>query len=120
MSTQISGTLGVSKIQDNSIDPEDLKLAASSIGVGQTWQDVTASRASGVDYTNATGKPIQIAVYQAAGASAGMVVTVGGLAILNLVNASTARNYAVFIVPPGVTYRVTVTVTAISVWTELR
>ena len=34
----------------------------SEIGVGQTWQDVTASRASGVTYTNTTGKPISAAV----------------------------------------------------------
>ena len=32
----------------------------SSFGVGQTWQDLTSSRASGVTYTNSTGKPIQI------------------------------------------------------------
>ena len=30
------------------------------IGVGQTWQDVTASRALGVTYTNTTGKPIHV------------------------------------------------------------
>ena len=29
-------------------------------GVGQTWQDVTASRSAGVTYTNTTGKPIQV------------------------------------------------------------
>ena len=32
----------------------------SSFGVGQTWQNLTSSRASGVTYTNTTGKPIQI------------------------------------------------------------
>ena len=32
----------------------------SSFGVGQTWQDLTSSRAPGVTYTNTTGKPIQI------------------------------------------------------------
>ena len=30
------------------------------IGVGQTWQDVTASRTRNVTYTNTTGKPIQV------------------------------------------------------------
>ncbi len=34
----------------------------SEIGVGQTWQDVTSSRASGVTYTNSTGKPITAVV----------------------------------------------------------
>ncbi|WP_370548352.1 hypothetical protein NMD69_05345 [Edwardsiella tarda] len=32
------------------------------IGVGQTWQEVSASRASGVVYTNTTGKPIQVSI----------------------------------------------------------
>jgi len=35
---------------------------ALSIGVGQTWQDMTSSRVSGVTYTNSTGKPITAAV----------------------------------------------------------
>ena len=35
-------------------------LDAASFGVGQTWQNLTSSRASGVTYTNTTGKPIQI------------------------------------------------------------
>jgi hypothetical protein len=30
------------------------------IGEGQTWQDVSSSRAFGVDYTNNTGKPIML------------------------------------------------------------
>lgn len=34
--------------------------ARPSIGINQTWQDVTASRAKGVTYTNGTGRPIQI------------------------------------------------------------
>ncbi len=33
---------------------------SSTFGVGQTWQDLTSSRSSGVTYTNTTGKPIQI------------------------------------------------------------
>jgi len=34
----------------------------SEIGVGQTWQDMTASRSSGATYTNSTGKPITASV----------------------------------------------------------
>lgn len=33
-----------------------------SIGVGQTWQDVTGSRVIGTTYTNTTGKPIMVAI----------------------------------------------------------
>lgn len=32
------------------------------MGVGQTWQNVTASRALNITYTNTTGKPIAISV----------------------------------------------------------
>ncbi len=35
-------------------------VAFSEIGVGQTWQDVTGSRASGTVYQNTTGKPIEV------------------------------------------------------------
>jgi hypothetical protein len=34
--------------------------AGAGIGVGQTWQNVLASRAQNVTYTNSTGKPIQV------------------------------------------------------------
>ena len=35
---------------------------SQSIGVGQTWQNVSGSRSSGVTYTNSTGKPIQVQI----------------------------------------------------------
>lgn len=35
----------------------------AGIGIGQTWQDVTSERHTGVTYTNTTGKPIFISVY---------------------------------------------------------
>ena len=39
-------------------------LSLAEIGVGQTWQDVTSSRALDTVYTNSTGKPIQVQVSQ--------------------------------------------------------
>ena len=35
-------------------------LGLRDFGIGQTWQDVTASRAKATTYTNSTGKPILI------------------------------------------------------------
>ena len=35
---------------------------ASQLGVGQTWQDVTASRAQNTVYQNTTGKPIALSI----------------------------------------------------------
>jgi len=36
--------------------------AATSIGVGQTWQSVIGSRSTGTTYTNSTGRPIMVSV----------------------------------------------------------
>lgn len=35
---------------------------AGGLGIGQTWQDVTASRASNTSYQNTSGKPIAVAI----------------------------------------------------------
>ena len=35
---------------------------SSGIGNGQTWQNVTGSRSGNVNYTNSTGKPIQVMI----------------------------------------------------------
>ena len=39
------------------------KSSGGGLGVGQSWQDMVASRFSGVTYTNSTGKPIYVKVY---------------------------------------------------------
>jgi hypothetical protein len=38
-------------------------LAAGGLGSGQTWQDVTASRASNTSYQNTTDKPIMVSIF---------------------------------------------------------
>ncbi len=55
-STTEALTAAQGKVLKDTLD----NTVASSLGVGQTWQDVTSSRSSGVTYTNTTGKPIQI------------------------------------------------------------
>ena len=97
------------------------------IGVGQTWQDVTASRASGVTYTNSTGKPIALEVACETKSTntiikfvingtpqgrtgAGASVGIGDVKILSI------------IVPNGATYACTVFAGsfALDTWFELR
>ncbi|CAI3806599.1 hypothetical protein GLGCALEP_04267 [Pseudomonas sp. MM221] len=84
--------------------------ASEAIGIGQTWKNVTASRALGTTYTNNTGKPIQIAA-QAGPASAvntALIAVVDGISIFTAY-AGAAGVYigvANVIVPPGSTYRV--------------
>jgi hypothetical protein len=40
----------------------DIAQATGGVGVGQTWQNVKASRAANVTYTNTTGKPIMVVI----------------------------------------------------------
>ena len=85
---------------------------AASLGVGQSWQDVTASRAFSTLYTNNTGKPIQVAVIMSSFSqlriNGGVVPYWGGSAPASIV----------FVVPVGATYWVSGT--TLSSWWELR
>lgn len=79
------------------------------LGLGQTWQNMTGSRAQGTTYTNTTGKPIALSICSGTAASSGVALTVGGLSVasslIQLAGGSFVAN--VFsIVPPGVTYSV--------------
>lgn len=97
--------------------------SAKLLGVGQTWQNVTASRAASTDYTNNTGKPIVVHVYgQASATSTNISLLVDGLLIsqFNTTSAATDRYTVSAVVPPGSVYRVTVTSFTISMWAELR
>jgi len=58
-------------------------LDAASFGVGQTWQDVTGSRARSTNYINNTGKAIFVNIYSTISGdnSAEVTLTVGGLVV---------------------------------------
>lgn len=83
--------VGVAKLANtlNSTDDKAALTAAQgkvlnnqAFGVGQTWQDVTSSRAKNTVYTNNTGKPIEVAIkvaYQ--DDDGGLTITVGGVDI---------------------------------------
>lgn len=90
--------------------------ALSSLGYGQTWQNVTASRSSGTTYYNTTGKPIMVAVCGNSTAF-GTFVT-GNMTNTWLANSSVQGNICVA-VAPGQAYTVSA-VTTITFWAELR
>jgi hypothetical protein len=52
-------------------------LGGSGLGVGQTWKNVSGSRARNVWYQNTTGQPMYVAIQTNAGASWLMYNTVG-------------------------------------------
>lgn len=90
---------------------------AASLAQGQTWQNLTGSRSSGVTYTNSTGKPIQVAVSVDLQAGAQYFV-VDGVNILSWDNTVAEVNHGCVIVPNGSTYVVNATI--IVHWAELR
>jgi hypothetical protein len=94
--------------------------AMSSIGYGQTWQNVSGSRASATNYTNTTGRPIMVSI-AASGVGSGTALTVSGIVVAQNVNGgATSGNWGVSaIVPPGAVYSAVVT-GAIATWAELR
>lgn len=90
---------------------------------GQSWQNVTGSRANGVTYTNTTGRPIQVCVsiINASASSAVMDVIVDGVYAVRNLGRATYCNVlpADVIVPAGSTYSLESVVT-INGWAELR
>lgn len=106
----------------------DAKGTASglAIGVGQTWQDVTGSRAAGTTYTNTTGRPIEVAVsFRQSGGNneAQHTFNVNGVAVGRSVTRYGEGEKASFtsaIVPEGASYSTSSTKGELFIWAELR
>jgi len=103
--------------------------ALSSPGYGQTYQDVTASRATGTTYYNTTGKPIKLQIYVANSAASGPFgailtinsVQVSGFYLIQQTGAGNYFNTLEGVVPPGGSYSVGSVVSATAnKWVELR
>lgn len=100
-----------------------MQLADRSLGVGQTWQDVTASRVGGTIYTNTSGRPILVSVYTNSVPSGTLdIVVSSGYVGKQQVNNSTggAIMCVSALIPAGHTYQVNIGVAAVSLWKELR
>lgn len=98
-------------------------LSDQDFGVGQTWQDVKASRHANTLYTNTTGKPIVVNVSGGSyGTSSAMIATVNGV-VLQLGGDSAPYDTSTsgsVIVPVGATYKITPTNASLATWVELR
>lgn len=97
----------------------------SSLGYGQTWQDVTGSRALGTTYYNTTGKPIYINVagIGTSGAPTGFSITINGSTFSGSVNAAPSSGYVYYhsyIIPPGNSYSISISNATLHKWYELR
>jgi hypothetical protein len=118
MSVSINGTSGLTF---NNASTQSV----GGIGDGQTWQDLTASRALSTTYTNSTGKPIMVSFF-GSGATASVIysVVVNSVTINTVTATSSVFSGAgmSFIVPNSATYSITITTGAgaLGVWAELR
>ncbi|WP_392562474.1 collagen-like protein [Orbus sturtevantii] len=91
-----------------------------SIGVGQSYQNVTSSRLNYVTYTNTTSRPILASVLAPSGNVT--VIKLNGVEVFKI----PASTYLNFIIPPGTVYSANLAATAVSGraasanWVELR
>ena len=96
------------------------------VGINQTIQDVTASRALATTYTNSTGKPILVWVsgtQTSTSSPGGFDATVAGSLLRGCSTYGSGQGFATsFIVPPGATYSVAFVGTSYSTlnWKEYR
>jgi hypothetical protein len=97
---------------------------AASIGIGQTWQNVTGSRSLGTTYTNSTGKPIFVYIVVSLSGNGDTVLTLNGVTLDGPASSAGGTVYTPcsFIVPNGNTYNLTATggTVGVTAWGELR
>ncbi len=94
------------------------------MGVNQTWQDMTSSRAQGVTYTNNSTAPIMLSIAVKNGSGSGSVTLYVNSSIAlrldDLAGASAGYVQIVTVVPSGQTYKLDATSNSIMFWGELR
>lgn len=117
--TQILSTTGTANLNVQGT------VSASNLGLGmqgQTWNDVTGSRANGGTYTNSLSYPIAVSAYGTCGSTAAGRGYVDGVQIAFFQaqwNGCGGYGGVFFIVPPGSTYSVSLS-NSLDKWYELR
>jgi hypothetical protein len=100
--------------------------AMQSLGMGQTWQNVTANRAPSMTYYNTTGRPISVNIgaYMSGATYAPILTINGSITIAGGGAVATSSWVSLFaIIPPGASYSLNATtgsISSISVWSEMR
>lgn len=96
-------------------------VAMQSLGYGQTYQDVTASRALSTTYYNTTSRPIVVYAWNNNGALGPSSLTINGTTLNSNYSSSSNQTWPVTgIVPPGGSYSVAMSNGGPSKWYELR
>ena len=99
--------------------------SANLLGAGQTYQNVTSSRALGTTYNNSTSKPIFVSVSTSntQGINVTLLGNVNGAVVQGAQGYSASGNLGLvvgFLVPVGATYSVAAVNGTLSLWSELR
>ena len=76
-----------------------------SLGIDQSWSDVTSSRDTNITYTNTTEKPIMVMISGEPNMEGDLFIFVNGVKIYTQELDSMAETSISFIVPPKATYR---------------
>jgi hypothetical protein len=95
--------------------------SASGVGINQTWQNMTGSRALSTTYTNSTGKPIMISITTNTDSGSGQAlgITVAGVLVVDDRSTSGVSQTSAVIIPDGATYSAASNRT-LRLWAELR
>lgn len=119
LSATPTGTAGISSATVKGYATLNGKVS-ESVGVNQTWKDVTSSRVAEVTYTNTTGKTIYIVVTGSTGTNNSVNGYINGIlyTIIGGVGNSSRLSVAL-IIPNGSTYRLDLVATTIAFWAEL-
>ncbi|WP_392561548.1 phage tail protein [Orbus sturtevantii] len=94
-----------------------------TLGVNQSWQDVTLQRNNNVIYTNTSGKPIIVSIVSPWGDGVNVIdIYTQGVNVARLSEANSWNhvNTVNAIIPVGATYTVVWTKRAPAIWAELR
>ena len=116
-----ASSLSSANLADDSITSAKLTGDAVPIGVGQTWQNLTASRAvNGTTYYNTTGKPIQLFVGVSVISAQSSAMTIDGVNVGQTYNGNGTSIQAVMsaVIPNNSSY--SVSGGSIVKWSELR
>lgn len=112
--TYLPYSVTISSNNITAVNFENIYPSSKELGVGQTWQDVSAQRQAGVTYTNTTGRPIQLNVSFFRTGDWWAYFEINGI-----VTKQSAGGYSP-IIPPNNTYKLNLKGTSNLVWLELR
>jgi hypothetical protein len=124
MPTTLSGSFAT--FNDNS--QQAISTNSYALGVGQTWTNVTSSRALQTVYTNSTGRPIMVAITNYFSTSNALVLNVDSFGVTAVFSsafntgngASVGSPNLCVVIPIGATYTLPYSFWAFEYFWELR